>query len=350
MRRLTIPLAMLTVIAGCSGDRERGAAAAPDSAKQAVAMVPMDSVLPAEEQAPISKAKQSASRTHPSKRLHRPKTKRPTTPTDTMPAASAAGYAPSPDTLPEPVPDRAHDADGADTTVRQRTDTALVPTVDTVSAATPGPTPDRVADSGIDSTERRDTVAPTPAPVTPTSPAGSNTLPAGTEMRAVLDDSINSRNDSAGRALLARIAGDVAGPGGEVLVPAGSEVQLTIVRLEPAKSRSASDGKLSLRVDAITIDGRPVPVHATVQPVSHELRGRGVTAGEVEKVGVGTAAGAVAGRVITGKTKGAVIGGVVGAAGGAVVAAQTASRDVVVRSGTTVAFTLTAPLMAATAP
>jgi hypothetical protein len=52
------------------------------------------------------------------------------------------------------------------------------------------------------------------------------------------------------------------------------------------------------------------------QPVSHELRGRGVTAGEAEKVGVGAAAGAVVGRVITDKTKGAVVGGVAGAATG----------------------------------
>ena len=84
-------------------------------------------------------------------------------------------------------------------------------------------------------------------------------------------------------------------------------------------------------------------VRATVRPVAHELRGRGVTAGEVEKVAAGAAVGAAAGGVITGKTKGAVIGGAVGAAGGAVVAAQTASRDVVVGPKTVVVLVLTAP-------
>ena len=78
--------------------------------------------------------------------------------------------------------------------------------------------------------------------------------------------------------------------------------------------------------------------------MSHTLKGRGVTAGEVEKVAVGTAVGAVAGRVIGGNTKGAIIGGAVGAAGGTVVAIQTASRDVVVGAGTPVAITLTGPL------
>jgi hypothetical protein len=79
--------------------------------------------------------------------------------------------------------------------------------------------------------------------------------------------------------------------------------------------------------------------------VPHELRGRGVTAGDAGKVGVGAAAGAVVGRVLGGDTRGAVIGGVVGAAGGAAVAAQTARRDVVVKPGTWVSFVLTAPLV-----
>jgi hypothetical protein len=69
-----------------------------------------------------------------------------------------------------------------------------------------------------------------------------------------------------------------------------------------------------------------------------------VSAGEVEKVGVGTAVGAVLGRVLGGNGKGAVIGGAVGAAGGTAVAVQTASRDVVVPAGTPVTIALTGPL------
>jgi len=47
----------------------------------------------------------------------------------------------------------------------------------------------------------------------------------------------------------------------------------------------------------------------------------------------------IAGKVIGGKT-GAIIGGIAGAAGGAVVANKTADRDVVVRAGMAVSFTL----------
>jgi hypothetical protein len=328
MRRVMISLAALAMVVSCSREQERRAAAVPDTVGQAFAVTPADTSAPAaKEQA--SSATRATSRSQSAKTRQktrhrtvavRPSAKRPVpraatgdtaAPNDT--AAPSAGYTPSRDTLPDPAPDSA-----------------------------------KGTDSGIDPTLQHDTATAPPAPPTPapTTDQNTHTLPAGTEIRAVLNDSIDSRRDSAGRVLLARVAGDVTDPSGATVIPAGSEVQFTITRLEPAKSRSASDGKLSLRVDAITLDGRPVPVNATVKPVPHELRGRGVTAGEVEKVGVGAAAGAVAGQVITGKTRGAVVGGVVGAAGGAVVAAQTASRDVVVHSGTTAVFTLEAPLVA----
>jgi hypothetical protein len=136
----------------------------------------------------------------------------------------------------------------------------------------------------------------------------------------------------------------VRAPDGRTVLPSGSTVYVYIARLRPARTRSAKDGELELRVDSVTANGRSYPVHADVGPVPHELRGRGVTAGEVEKVGVGAAAGAVVGGVITGKTKGAVIGGAVGAAGGAVVAAQTASRDVIVTPGTLLTLVLREPV------
>jgi hypothetical protein len=307
MQRVVLSLAALTMLVGCSRDRERGSVAALDTTRQAVATARPDTLVSHSDEAASLNAKRLASRVRPAKPHHRPEAKPPRPPipapdtvgpTDSTPAPPA-GYAPDRDTMPVPPSDSAAPSS-------------------TSAGAAPAPSAGESAHS----------------------------LAAGTEIRAVLNDSIDSRSDSAGQILLARVAEDVTDPSGTAVIPGGSEVQLTITQLEPARSRSASDGKLLLRVDAITLDGRPTPVHATVQPVPHELRGRGITAGEVEKVGVGTAAGAVAGRVITGKTRGAVVGGVLGAAGGAVVAAQTASRDVVVHSGTTVVFTLAVPLVA----
>jgi hypothetical protein len=167
----------------------------------------------------------------------------------------------------------------------------------------------------------------------------------GTEIRAALDDSINSRHDSTGQTIAAHVMENVAGPDGRTVIAAGTPVRLTITRIRPARSKG-SQGALVLRADGIALNGQLQPVKADLLPVPRELRGRGVTGSEAAKVGVGAAGGAVLGRVIGGNTKGAVIGGVVGAAGGAVVASQTATRDVVVKAKTPVVLVLKEPLTA----
>jgi hypothetical protein len=134
---------------------------------------------------------------------------------------------------------------------------------------------------------------------------------------------------------------------GRVVIPAGSTVELVITEISPAKSKSAQDGTLTLRVADVTVAGKSYPLDAEVTSVSHTLKGRGVTAGEVEKTAAGAAIGAVAGRVIGGNAKGTIIGAVVGGAGGAVVANETASRDVVVNAGSPIELTLTSPLTVA---
>lgn len=171
-------------------------------------------------------------------------------------------------------------------------------------------------------------------------------LGAGTLIEAAISDSINSRHDKAGKTVTAAVARDVKDRAGRVVIPAGSVVTLTVTELAPAKSKSAADGKLALQATSVNVKGRIYALDADVDPVAHELKGRGVTAGEVEKVGVGTAIGAIGGRIIGGNTKGAVIGGVVGAGAGTAVAVQTASRDVIVRPGTPVKITLRGTLVA----
>jgi len=185
---------------------------------------------------------------------------------------------------------------------------------------------------------------PRPA-ATPAAPS-PRTLAAGTLIEAAISDSINSRHDKPGKTVTAAVARDVKDHAGRVVIPAGSVVTLTVTDLAPAKSKSAADGKLALHATSVNVKGRTYALDADVDPVAHELKGRGVTAGEAEKVGVGTAIGAIGGRIIGGNTKGAVIGGIVGAGAGTAVAVQTASRDVVVRPGTPVKITLRGTLVA----
>ncbi|MEO8451303.1 MAG: glycine zipper 2TM domain-containing protein [Gemmatimonadota bacterium] len=186
--------------------------------------------------------------------------------------------------------------------------------------------------------------APRPAPPPAAPRVHTGTLAIGSQVSATLNQTLTSRSNKAGEVVMMTVASDVKDSKGRVVIPSGSPVELTITEIEPAKSSSAADGKLTLAVSAVTVRGQRYALAADVTSLTHTLKGRGVTAGEAEKVAVGTAAGAILGRVIGGNKKGTIIGGVIGAAGGTVVAAKTASRDVVVTAGDTVGITLTGPL------
>jgi hypothetical protein len=186
------------------------------------------------------------------------------------------------------------------------------------------------------------------APAAAAAPAAPSprTLAAGTSIEATMSDSINSRHDKPGKVVTARVARDVKDRAGQVVIPAGSEVKLTVTALAPAENKSSKDGKLEFEVNSVNVNGRIYAVDADVDPVEHVLKGRGVTGGDVAKVGAGTAIGAIGGRLIGGSTKGAVIGGLIGAGAGTAVAVQTADRDVVVSPGAAVRLTLKGTLVA----
>jgi glycine zipper 2TM protein len=324
MIRLGIAIAGLATLLGCSSSRDPDVAATVDG-NRSFEVVPVESTG-------LTSLKESA-RPHPrpanrSKLAAAPAPRR--TPVTGSHTDSVAAYAP--------------DAVGADTGAAVIADTAAISAPDTVAP----PASDTVAtvDKDAATPQPQTAPAPTSGPIAARTGEAAGTLPVGTEIPAVLEDSLDSRHDSAGKVVMARITEDVRAPDAHILIPAGSQVQLTVTQLEPARSKSAVDGKVALRVDAIMIDDRLQRVSANVGSIPHELRGRGVTAGEAEKVGIGAAGGAVLGRVIGKNTRGAVIGGVIGAAGGAVVASQTASRDVVLRARTRFTFALTAPLLA----
>jgi outer membrane protein with glycine zipper len=270
--------------------------------------------------------------------------RRPPAGTHTEPTTQ--GYRPSADsTAPAPTDSglgaaagsaRGHAPDNADTATdaRKAVGDSVIP------SASSEPKP-----AAATSSPGAGAASPAATPESAATPALANALPAGTQVRAILQDSITSLRNSVGQTVIAIVSGDLRAPDGLAVLPSGSVVRLTIERLSPARTRSAKDGELLLRADSVLAQGHTYRVSAAVQPIPHELRGRGVTAGEAEKVGAGAAAGAVIGGVVTGKTKGAVVGGAVGAVGGAVVAAQTASRDVVVAPRTLITLILRAPVV-----
>ncbi len=371
MNRLILALAGTIALSACSNTRDRSLPPGESSASRPDLTLPDSSALAARGERPVSPVEQQVVRapekktaaTTPAAPARRKRPVRPATPPDTV----ARGYAPPVASKPAPVPDSSGSrrdtvASTPKDTVRKDTarvdtvasapdtsgakpdtvKTAAADTVRTASADT-APAPDTISTRASDTTTASNTASSTAGMSAAPSTAAARTLPVGSEIHAALDDSIDSRRDSVGSTVMASVSENVTGSDGKTLIPAGTPVRLTITRLTPAKSKG-SQGALSLRVEGVALNGGLQPVKATVQPVSRELRGRGVTGSDAAKVGVGAAGGAVLGRVLGGSTKGAVIGGVVGAAGGAVVASQTATRDVVVKAKTPVVLVLTAPL------
>jgi hypothetical protein len=199
-------------------------------------------------------------------------------------------------------------------------------------AATPTPAPAATAPAP----------KPKPAPSKPAAPKTKTyTLASGSTLSGTANDSLHSRHNKAGELFHATLGEDVKNAAGATVIPAGSVVTFKVTHLEHANNRSEKDGHLTLEAQDVTIGGQSYPISGTADEttVEHALEGQGVTAGAAARVGGGAVGGAILGKVIGGKT-GAIVGGVAGAAGGAVAARQSADRDLIIRQGMKVSFTL----------
>lgn len=172
----------------------------------------------------------------------------------------------------------------------------------------------------------------------------SRTVGTGTEIEATTDRTISSRSDKAGETFTATVSSDVTDERGRVVIPVGSTLTLSITELQSATDKGKADGRIKVRVTAVTIGGQTHPLSATISSMDHTLKGRGVGTTEAGKTAAGVVIGGVAGRVIGGDAAGTVIGAVVGGAVGAAVAVETANRDVVVVAGTPITVKLNEPL------
>ena len=165
-------------------------------------------------------------------------------------------------------------------------------------------------------------------------------LESGTRVSATIQDELSSRVNKAGESFRATVSSDVTDSRGNVVIPAGSIVGLTINQLEPGSEQIRPEGRLSLTVNSVTVGGELYPLNASLDPVAHTMQGRGITKDEAARIAAGTAIGAGVGQVIGKNTKSTVIGGAVGAVAGGAVAVRYAYRDVVIAAGTPIAFTL----------
>ncbi|MEO8448491.1 MAG: hypothetical protein ABI647_01800 [Gemmatimonadota bacterium] len=186
---------------------------------------------------------------------------------------------------------------------------------------------------------------PAPAPAPPPAPVvREHTAPSGTVVTLRMTEGFTSENKKVGNTVHATVSSDVTDADGTLVIPAGSDVTLTITQL--ARSENKDDpGKLALTPVRVMVNGNTYDVSGSVSEIEHTLKGRGIKAGDAAKVGAGAAAGAILGRVLGGKSKGTIVGGVIGAAAGTAVAVNSADRDMVVPAGAKLILRLTSSLV-----
>ena len=232
------------------------------------------------------------------------------------------------------------------------------PSADTAVATAPEPTPAPAPAAKPAAPKPKPTPKPAPKPAAPApkpaaetpapapAPAAPAGLASGTPFSAATDTEIRSHKNKVGDEILATVGSDVKDASGRVVIPAGSKVTLQVTAIKESENKGDTTGTLTLKPTAISINGQSQPLPASIGGVKPTLQGRGTNAGDIAKVGAGTAAGAIVGRVIGGSTKGAIIGGIIGGAVGTQRAVETKDRDVVVPAGTTVTLTLNDRLVA----
>lgn len=110
-------------------------------------------------------------------------------------------------------------------------------------------------------------------------------LASGARIGATLQDAVTSRTNKKGDTLHAIVSGNVNGPHGGVVIPAGSSATLTIRELEPGNDQANPEGRLLLVVSSVTVNGESYPVSADLEAVPSHLEARNTPTDEAKGKG-----------------------------------------------------------------
>jgi hypothetical protein len=160
----------------------------------------------------------------------------------------------------------------------------------------------------------------------------SGTIPAGTKIPVVTDQSVSSKTAQAGQTVPATIAQDVT-VGGKVVIPKGSAAKLTVSSVQ-ASGRLSTPAKLYLRLRTVTVRGKTYAF--ATNSAGRTEKGKGKR--DAGFIGGGAAGGAVIGA-LAGGGKGAAIGAAAGAGAGTAGAAATGKKEIEYPAETRLSFT-----------
>jgi hypothetical protein len=162
--------------------------------------------------------------------------------------------------------------------------------------------------------------------------AAAATIPAGVHITVRVASTINSGTARTGQAFDANLTRNLLVKG-RTLAKAGAPVRGTVT-YSKTSGRLHDPGQLTLRLTAVEVDGRMAPVSTS----SYHAEGKSHKKSNLEKIGGGTAAGALIGA-FAGGGKGAAIGAAAGAGAGTGLAAATGKQEALIPAESALSFT-----------
>jgi hypothetical protein len=162
--------------------------------------------------------------------------------------------------------------------------------------------------------------------------AAAATVPVGAHIGVRTASAIDSGTARTGQAFDGNLTRNLV-VNGKTIAKAGAPVRGKITYAKTS-GRLHDPGQLTLRLTAVEVDGRMVPVATS----SFHAEGKSHKKSNIMKIGGGTAAGALIGA-FAGGGKGAAIGAAAGAGAGTGVAAATGKQEAVIPAETALSFT-----------
>lgn len=162
--------------------------------------------------------------------------------------------------------------------------------------------------------------------------AAAETIPAGAHITVRVASTISSGTAHSGQAFDANLTRNLV-VNGKTIARAGAPVRGKVTYAKTS-GRLHDPGLLTLRLTAVEVDGRMVPVSTS----SYHAEGKSHKKSNLTKIGGGSAAGALIGA-FAGGGKGAAIGAAAGAGAGTGLAAATGKQEAEVPAETALSFT-----------
>jgi hypothetical protein len=166
------------------------------------------------------------------------------------------------------------------------------------------------------------------------SPTDSRSLPSGTTLDVLLDQEIGTKSSKVGDTFSATVQNAVMATNGATVVPAGTKVYGKVTGLDNS-DRVGEPAAIRIDFERMVVNGSSMPLYAKVAATNLETRGGDTRNETVRKAGVGAAAGAVLGGILSGGDLDKILlGGVLGAAAGTVISLGVGDVEGVLPAGT----------------